>query len=436
MKKIKKAIMGITALVMAFSMTAICACSDDGASSSGGDNTTQQGGQQGNQQGDQQGGQETSYEVTAEEWKAALSPEAFKNVTVESEYRPDQTTVKIESSLTGDKAVIYYAETYEGETDEDYYSKEPDGKYYRYSKYSADTVFTKSERSVTSLTELIEDAFPEYLLWYTGAFTNCMTDFEYDGTKKAYFAAEYVGDEGNLSLYNVSLGFANGKLVSMEAQTVKDDESSLVTATFTKYGATAPRDLPTNIKTEGTVVQTGGQVTADEWKAALGKSAFVNFTANLDYTDDNIDYVVKGDLNNNGYYYNDNQGRDTYYEKTADGKYYRYVKGASDAKFIRTETTQTEYEEQLWYMEAMAVTMFGDSFADFTYNAADNSYTADSVVISGNTYGAIFKFENGKLIYADIDLQGSHLITAYVYGSTTVNMPTDYIEGTDTGEKQ
>ena len=194
--------------------------------------------------------------------------------------------------------------------------------------------------------------------------------------------------------------------------------------------------LDGTIAGDGTITryeQQDGEVTATLWQAALSQSAFNNVTATM--TLDGDTYLLKVDLDSYVYYYTDNSPSENFYSMES-GAYYNYKKKATDTKFTKKATTQEYFESQLLALEPLAILMFVDSYEEFTYNADTNSYIAESVTIDSYTYGVEFKFLNGKLIYADIDLgDNTHLIIEYSnYGSTTVTLPTDYIDNTSSAQ--
>lgn len=170
------------------------------------------------------------------------------------------------------------------------------------------------------------------------------------------------------------------------------------------------------------------EVTEDEWKEALSETTFTNFSARLTMSDDTENGLeLKADLDNNKYHYTDNTGTDYYFAKESDDNYYKYEKGAADEDYTKTETTQSDYEEQLSSLEHMCVLLFKDSFASVTYDSENNAYVGESVDIGdGNTYNIIFKFDNGKLVYADIDFgEEARMILEYSqYGGIAITLPT------------
>lgn len=170
------------------------------------------------------------------------------------------------------------------------------------------------------------------------------------------------------------------------------------------------------------------EVTEDEWKEALSETSFTNFAARLTMSDDTENGLeLKADLEHNKYRYTDNTGTDYYFAKESDDNYYKYEKGAADEDYTKTETTQQDYEGQLSSLEHMCVLLFKDSFASVTYDSENNAYVGESVDIGdGNTYNIIFKFDNGKLVYADIDFgEEARMILEYSqYGGIAITLPT------------
>lgn len=179
------------------------------------------------------------------------------------------------------------------------------------------------------------------------------------------------------------------------------------------------------------------EVTEDEWKEALSETTFTNFSARLTMSDDTEHGLeLRADLDNYKYRYFDNSGTDYYFAKESDDNYYKYEKGAADEDYTKTETTQQEYEEQLSSLEHMCVLLFKDSFASVTYDSENNAYVGESVDIGdGNTYNIIFKFDNGKLVYADIDFgEEAHMILEYSqYGGIVITLPSVGGETPDPG---
>lgn len=170
------------------------------------------------------------------------------------------------------------------------------------------------------------------------------------------------------------------------------------------------------------------EVTEEEWQAALSTAAFTNFSARLTMSDDTEHGLeLRADLDNNKYRYFDNSGTDYYFAKESDDKYYKYEKGAADEDYTKTEITQSDYEGQLSSLEHMSVLLFKDSFDSFTYDSENNEYVGDSVDIGDeNTYGIVFRFDNGKLVYADIDFgEEARMILEYSqYGGIAITLPT------------
>lgn len=168
------------------------------------------------------------------------------------------------------------------------------------------------------------------------------------------------------------------------------------------------------------------EVTEDEWQAALSDTAFVNFTATLSMSDsqegESID--LKADLTGGKYYYNDDN---SHYYFSKDGEtYYKYEKSTTDEDYAKTETTQTDYENNFserWHLNTL---FFKDCFASFTYDSDKNAYVGTGVEIGdGNVYNIVFKFDHGKLIHADIDFGAeAHILIDYsAYGTTVVELP-------------
>lgn len=215
------------------------------------------------------------------------------------------------------------------------------------------------------------------------------------------------------------------------------DDTGKVTAvaagTATITATTANNKTATCAVTVNTPAPTT-EVTEDEWRAALSQSAFVNFTATMEFEGQSV--VLKADLENGKWCLisEDSRGvQENYYEKTAEDAYYQYLKTASDSGFIRSETDEDGYGVYMNY-EFMAVIYYAHSYSSFTYDSEDESYKAQSITaLLGEyewTYDVTFKFESGKLIYALICEPGENdgIPFTYTYGDTTITLPTEYSE--------
>ncbi len=212
----------------------------------------------------------------------------------------------------------------------------------------------------------------------------------------------------------------NGKVHAL-----KEGEATITATTANGKSATCL------IKVNGA---TSNSLTEEEWQTALSKDSFTNFVASMTMTGENGTFVVKADLKNSKYYYNNNQG-DEYYFSNENDVYYAYERRANDSKFSRSETTQKDFESQLWLMESMMVLTLSDSFSQFAYDANYGVYTAKGVLLAGANYDVTLGFKDGKLVSADINLgEDIHLITTYTYGNAVVELPTDFVEGSSGGD--
>lgn len=169
------------------------------------------------------------------------------------------------------------------------------------------------------------------------------------------------------------------------------------------------------------------EVTEDEWKEALSETTFTNFSARLTMSDDTENGLeLKADLDNNKYHYTDNTGTDYYFAKESDDNYYKYEKGAADEDYTKTEITQSDYEGQLSSLEHMCVLLFKDSYSAVSYDSEKEAYVGTGIDIGdGHAYGIEFKFDHGKLVYADIDFgEEAHMILEYSqYGGIVITLP-------------
>ena len=168
------------------------------------------------------------------------------------------------------------------------------------------------------------------------------------------------------------------------------------------------------------------EVTKEEWEAALSESTFTNFTATVKMSDAEEDEpgdLIKVDLANGKYYSNGD------YYSNEDGNYYKYSKADDSEEYTKEESSQDVYDGELADLYPMYVIHFKDIFENENvgYNSEKESYVGTNIDIGdGNTYGIEFKFDNGKLIYADIDYgEDAHILIQYSdYGTTTVDLPT------------
>ncbi|MCM1437859.1 MAG: hypothetical protein NC131_01425 [Roseburia sp.] len=166
-----------------------------------------------------------------------------------------------------------------------------------------------------------------------------------------------------------------------------------------------------------------------DWKAALDKSAFTNFTATM--SDGEYVYTVKADLGNGKFCDREGESTDfTYYQKDGD-KYYRYEFSGSAAKYIRREDTEFNFDNNLFNGETLLLVLdLNESYSHFAYDKENDKYTCGKITV--NEYleieGAELKFTDGKVVSANIDFgEDSRLIFGFVYGGVTVTIPKDYV---------
>lgn len=351
-------------------------------------------------------------EVTAEQWEQQLNEATqFTIVNTYVQYDLSYTT-----KIDGDKVLI------DG-TEHQILSKE-ENSYYLYSEYYEDDKYLGWVRET-----ITEDEYSSYSFIQKNMlrmFKDNFNDFTYSND---IYTCAFIDKTNTIgaTFVNVSITFKNGALSNMKFEMEDNDEilPSTIAFEIKNIGSTTI-ELPTEFK-DIIGSSDSSEVSEEGWQNALSESAFTNFTATIEFEGESYELIV--DLDNGVYYFNDNSGSEYYYSNEGDN-YYIYAKKSNESEYTRRETTQEYFSEQLLAIEAMAVLMFEDCFEEAEYNPETNSYVAESVTIDGYTYGIEFKFENGKLVYADIDLgEGSHLIIEYTnYDSTEVTLPSSFVE--------
>ena len=141
------------------------------------------------------------YTVTAEEWEAALSKDAFTNFTATVKLGDIVTYIKVDPEND-----IYYVKGYDGNGyTETYYTKEGD-KYYAYDKSATDETFSRRQITQSNFESGLYSTEPLAVL----NFSTNYSDFQFDGDK-------YTTDKAEL--YKAKFGFENKKLVYAEVDT-------------------------------------------------------------------------------------------------------------------------------------------------------------------------------------------------------------------------
>ena len=173
------------------------------------------------------------YTVTAEEWEAALSKDAFTNFTATVKLGDIVTYIKVDPEND-----IYYVKGYDGNGyTETYYTKEGD-KYYAYDKSATDETFSRRQITQSNFESGLYSTEPLAVL----NFSTNYSDFQFDGDK-------YTTDKAEL--YKAKFGFENKKLVYAEVDTGAE-VPLIMEYTYGETTLTAPADFVDEI--EQTVV--------------------------------------------------------------------------------------------------------------------------------------------------------------------------------------
>lgn len=173
------------------------------------------------------------YTVTAEEWEAALSKDAFTNFTATVKLGDIVTYIKVDPEND-----IYYIKGYDGNGyTETYYTKEGD-KYYAYDKSATDETFSRRQITQSNFESGLYSTEPLAVL----NFSTNYSDFQFDGDK-------YTTDKAEL--YKAKFGFENKKLVYAEVDTGAE-VPLIMEYTYGETTLTSPADFVDEI--EQTVV--------------------------------------------------------------------------------------------------------------------------------------------------------------------------------------
>lgn len=343
--------------------------------------------------------------VTATQWESALSTNT--KFTIEVSFNG---TVVVTVKVDGDK---WHNKS---GSDERILSKE-DNEHFEY----------KYDGSVWTRTSLDED---DYIM-YTKNYVNMPSFFKNDYSAFTYAEGKYTCAsidkkyDLNAVFENAEITFNDGKLVDLVFEVSEDSD---ITRYEIKNIGNTTVTLPTNYS-DGDQNNGGGIISEEEWKAALSKEAFCNVTVSRKLYGLNL--IGKTDLSKDIYSSYDGSGDHTIFS-IENGEYFKYEKKAEDEKYTKSNTTSTSYERLLWDSDMFMVIDYKDMFDEFTYNEETGTYIGLGINVKGDnyTYDLEFKFENGKLVYADITLEeDEHLIIEYYdYGTTEIEMPEDYID--------
>lgn len=330
-------------------------------------------------------------EVTPDQWNAALAmQDSNYRVGVKmygmvlNEFKRDGNKRFTSYGTPGNDGSVSYDQTY--------YAKESDGIYaYR-------TEHGRTTKTKTTLTDAQYAQMTAIQFFGINTAQYVKSNFEFDEEDKSYNATlndEYDGET------QVSVKFKDGKLVWARRITRYED----YTIDFV-YG-------DTNI-TLPSVTAVGGQVTPDEWTAALAMSdSKMQMEIDVTYGTYLVGEMV-GEKDGDKLYQvqkTNEQVIEMYAVKEGD-KYYGYV--VSGGKWVKTEMPQTEYNN---YLPSAIFT--GLNKDGFTWNADTQSY----VKTTSEGIGEI-RFVNKKVDYVVQYNHGSIMKYYFSYGSGMVTVPT------------
>lgn len=370
----------------------------------------------GGDDGDDDDGGDRQDNITQEQWNQALDESSFVNFTANWTISGEKNTHYAEVDLANNK---YKLSDESG--NEVYFSKE-NKSYYKYQKYTGDAKFTRYS--------IAEDEFIWRLKGTESTLAleakNYFNSFHFDED-----TGRYVGNDiqiENLGACDFQLEFStvSGKLLI--AKIVIDKSISLcVYYMYDNASVTLPQDF--DIDDGGSTQEPSYTVDSTDWTNALNIESAQNFTAIMTITDDNREYVLKANLKNNKYEFNNNTGEHIVYAKVGDN-FYSYTKGQKESTYVRKQTTETDFQRQLLSLEQMAVVMFQTHYQDFVYNSDTKTYVGNDVQINDYFYNVNLRFENKKLVFADIELSKDfHLVVTYSYDNATIKLPLDYVDG-------
>ncbi len=418
-------------------------------------------------------------QVNETQWAVALATPSFANVTFATKSSPNGIEVIIETKVDLLNNRIY-TEGYQfgrtiltnddgSETASDYVvtkmqmivAKVEDHYYY----------FFRTENGEWNRTEWTEEEYQGRFPGLTAAttlpatFVGLGSQFTYNEEAKAYIADtvsfNYAGQE--VVLKNTTLKFANGRLVALDTTQMMGEEEFSMSYTFYDYGTTTVT-LPTeftdatapNIKpdpaaslTENTDFKSlkSDQVNEAEWLAAFTDGAFANST--IKHTNEHYARVAyrKAEMDRKDpKVYVIMTQKDVNYEM-----WFRVLDGTTVEGYMPMNGTVYRETRDLKEAEAnMAFTLILPSFADyydqFTYDADLGAYLYHGTGLEANspfepgwtmTFSDVtIKFAGTRIAYIscvrnDIsDPDGLYEFFVYDYGTTTVDLPTEYTDAT------
>lgn len=418
-------------------------------------------------------------QVNETQWAAALATPSFANVTFSSKSNVNGIDITEVTKLDVLNNRVYTEGHQFGRTT----STNDDG-----SETASDYVVTKMQMIVAKVedhyytfsrpengewirTEWTEEEYQSRFPGLTAAttlpatFVGLGSQFTYNEEAKAYIADtvsfNYAGQE--VVLKNTTLKFANGRLVALDTTQMMGEEEFSMSYTFYDYGTTTVT-LPTeftdatapNIKpdpaaslTENTDFKSlkSDQVNEAEWLAAFTDGAFANSTIKL--TNEHYEEVsyrkAEMDRKDPKVYVIMTQ-KDVNYEM-----WFRVLDGTTVEGYMPMNGTVYRETRDLKEAEAnMAFTLILPSFADyydqFTYDADLGAYLYHGTGLEANspfepgwtmTFSDVtIKFAGTRIAYIscvrnDIsDPDGLYEFFVYDYGTTTVDLPTEYTDAT------
>lgn len=303
----------------------------------------------------------------------------------------------------------------------DIYSRDED-VFYKFTRIAGEEKYLR--------TALTEDEFYEHFFSFEAMwafkFVNDYSNFTYDIATHSY-----VGNDISIngSIYKVSLKFNKQLLIRAEF-TLDESHKKVVEYKYEVHDVYPPTDFIDG----GGSQEISYDVNNEEWTNALNVVNAQNFTAIMSVTDDTTTYVLNADLKNNRYEFNNNNDEHIVYAKVGD-VYYSYTRLEKETTYVKRQTTETSFNNQLASLEHMSVSMLISHYNDFVYDDVEKAYVGNNVQVGDYAYNVILKFENKKLVFADFELSKDiHLIVTYSYGNVTVKLPADYVDGSGGGD--
>lgn len=335
----------------------------------------------------------TPQKMPESEWNAAFADDVFDNYTVTSS---DAGAVVSVSEYVNDGETTLVHQTSGGA--KYYFEVTPDATY-QYTQENGEWIKSVNEEFYIDMS-----LFEAMAAGYENAV--------YDAENDIYTLTDVQA--GTLTYESIVIKFANGKIAEMVSTMINDGVSITRTAEFSDYGTTSVT-LPT--------VKTFEKMTEAQWRAAFDADNLINFTFESESADGY--YLTEACMDGTTELVHSITPIGTTdwetYRETAGDVQYLYYKNEND-QWVKEVNTSFNWTDTTFFKR------MAELYDDVVFDEELNVYTLEEIPYSQqNPEAGTIAFENGHV--TEIKME-SITIRYSNYGTTSVTLPTTYIDET------